>query len=43
MPSLLSGNGVKMTHGNDELLWTYVFLPILTLGLCMPKELKDNE
>jgi len=32
-----------LTHGNDDILWEYVFKPILeALGICMPKELKDD-
>ena len=32
-----------MTHGNDNILWSYVFLPILTFGLVMPKERRQVD
>ena len=42
MPSLPSGNGVKMNNlsqGNDSILWLYLFLPLLTLGRVLPEEI----
>jgi len=32
-----------LSHGNDDIIWRYVILPILTFGLWMPKELDDED